>query len=180
MQGLRKFIIKLTMKTINTNGENLIMKKEIERKFIISEMPKNLDLELMIYIKQTYLALGEEEVRVRHEVEKDENKYYIIIKKGKGMIKEKLDLEINESTYLQLLKNTNKKPIIKTRYKTKYDKHYILIDYFLDMNLIIAEIEFKNEQDALDFCPPKWFSKEVTDDDKYKNQYLWRTINNLI
>ena len=38
--------------------------------------------------------------------------------------------------------------------------------------LILAEVEFSSEEDAMAFLPPDWFVKEVTSDPAYQNSNL--------
>jgi len=37
---------------------------------------------------------------------------------------------------------------------------------------ILAEIEFKSEEESIAFKPPAWFSEEITTDERYKNKNL--------
>ena len=50
------------------------------------------------------------------------------------------------------------------------------IDVYVGMHssLVIAEIEFNNEEDCMFFdSPPTWFGREVTDDPAFKNSALY-------
>ena len=40
--------------------------------------------------------------------------------------------------------------------------------------LILAEVEFSDEQSALSFTPPDWFGEDVTFSGKYHNSQLCR------
>lgn len=47
------------------------------------------------------------------------------------------------------------------------------------MNMRIIEIKFSCEEDAKRFASPRWIRTEVTVDKTYKNQNLWKSLNNL-
>lgn len=166
------------------------MAKEIERKFLVKQIPTEvLQKQNSQYIVQNYLSVGEEEIRVRRVVNKrnDEKKYYMTIKRGKGISREENELEILEETYNQLRKNLRTEPIRKTRFKINvradigkmYDLDIYESPLLEDEGLLTIEVEFENEVQAKEFVPPKWFGKEVTNDKKYKNQNLWLRINNI-
>ena len=38
--------------------------------------------------------------------------------------------------------------------------------------LMLAEVEFKTEEEAKNFKPPQWFGREVTFSGEYQNSYL--------
>ena len=38
--------------------------------------------------------------------------------------------------------------------------------------MILAEVEFKSEEDALSFTPPEWFGRDVTWSGEYQNSRL--------
>ena len=47
---------------------------------------------------------------------------------------------------------------------------------YLD-GLIMVEVEFESEEDAVKFNPPEWFDKDVTFDYHYRNSYLSEISN---
>ena len=151
-----------------------LMPKEIERKFLINKIPKNLTGNK---IKQGYLQSEKHRtVRIR-TVEKPNNdkKAYLTIKgasnkSGASRYEFETNIPYKEATYL--LKLCNKPLIEKTRYI--YNKNDVVweIDDFdgLNKGLLIAEIEIKNEQQS--FKLPNFIVKEVTGDPKYYNSAL--------
>lgn len=155
------------------------MGKEIERKFLIKEIPFDLysmDPEKVI---QSYLAIGEEEVRLRKTLVGSKAKCVMTIKKGKGLVREEREFPIEELTYAQLLQGSTKKPIIKNRFVKVIDGYEYVIDLFLNESLsrlITAEVEFESVEDANEFVKPIWLGEEVTEDKAYKNQSLWKSI----
>lgn len=157
---------------------------EIEKKYLLTSIPKEVAFESEKIIYQTYLAIGEEEMRIRKTIKNDKETHTLTIKKGSGLSREELETDISRSTYNQLLSGTTNKPLIKTRKVSKgiSDGHeYIAeIDIYESIeDLMVVEVEFHSEQSAKQFIKPTWFGEEVTEDKNYKNQKLWKKINNL-
>ena len=61
-----------------------------------------------------------------------------------------------------------------TRYEIEHEQGVIEVDVFEGnlSGLVMAEIEFASVEASQDFRPPPWFSREVTDDARYKNKNL--------
>ena len=89
--------------------------------------------------------------------------------------------EISLEEYEKLLLDANKelKPIFKTRYSFPYKEHVIEIDVypFWDDRAVL-EIEMKDESEKIEI--PQFIKaiKEVTEDKRYKNVNLARSIPN--
>jgi len=62
----------------------------------------------------------------------------------------------------------------KRRYCIPFKTLTIELDVFLGANegLVLAEVEFTDEQQAQAFIPPSWFLDEVSADHRYYNHYL--------
>ena len=145
------------------------MGKEIERKFLIKELPANLSEYPFHELTQGYLNT-DPVVRVR----KEDDTYYLTYK-GKGFIeKEEYNLPLNEDAFLHLLPKADGNIISKKRYLISCDPYTIELDVFDKpfAPLIIAEVEFPTLEEAKAFTPPQWFSKDVTGDYHYSNSYL--------
>ena len=149
------------------------MPNEIERKFLVNYIPKNL---LGYKIKQGYLqAEKHRTVRVRTIETKKNHKGYITIKgasneSGLSRYEFETKIPINEAIYMLKLCNT---PLIeKTRhiYKTKIITWEI--DEFHGMNsgLVVAEVEISSEKQKIKL--PDFIYKEVTGIKKYYNNQL--------
>jgi CYTH domain-containing protein len=154
---------------------------EIEKKYIIKNVPENVKLENEKEIHQTYLVTGKEEIRVRKLIKKENYQFTMTIKKGKGLVREEVELTILEATYNQLLTNNYKIPLRKKRSKIVIEGNEFDYDVYLnskEVGLKTIEIEFNSEEEANNFIKPEWFGKDVTDDKSYKNQNLWLTIQN--
>ena len=141
---------------------------EIERKFTIKELP-DLSKYYFHVMEQGYLNTAPV-VRVR----KEDNDYYLTYK-GKGLLaREEYNLPLDEAAYYHLVEKADGIIIRKKRYLIPYDKYTIELDVFEDPydNLVIAEVEFESEEEAMEFKPPVWFDEDVTLDSSYHNSNL--------
>lgn len=141
---------------------------EIEKKYTVKELP---DLSQYAYhrIEQAYLN-RDPVMRIRRE---DDNYYFTY--KGRGlMVREEYNLPLNAESFDNLLPKAEGKVIIKNRYLIPYDKYTIELDVFKGdlAPLIIAEVEFDSEDEAVNFAPPEWFDQDVTEDPRYHNSNL--------
>lgn len=141
---------------------------EIERKFLINELP---DLEQFAkkHITQGYLCTNPV-VRVRE----DGDKYYLTYK-GKGLLeREEANLPLTKEAFDHLIVKSDGKIIKKTRYLIPYDSYTIELDIFEGDHapLIMAEVEFPSREEADAFTAPHWFGKEVTYDKAYQNSNM--------
>lgn len=139
---------------------------EIERKFLIREVPDNLNQYQSIAIEQAYLCESPV-VRIRKA---DDD--YILTYKSKGMmVRQEEEMPLSEDAYRHLLAKADGNIISKTRYKIPYMKYVIELDVFHGFMepLIMAEVEFEDEQSAVEFIPPDWFAEDVTYDSSYHN-----------
>lgn len=158
---------------------------EIERKFLIT-YPDIAKLESLphckrVEIMQTYLNAPEgDEVRVR---QRGADGHFVYIKTTKRKISDvkRLEVEkrISQDEYLRLLMDADitKYPIRKTRYCLTWQNQYFEIDvYPFSTTHAIVEIELTNENDEIVF--PDFINVvcEVTNDEKYKNVSLAKTL----
>ena len=144
---------------------------EIERKFLIAKLPDNLDDYPHKSYTQGYLC-RKPVVRVR-----DEGGEYVLTYKGEGLLtREEYNLPLNEEAFLHMLMKVDGRVIEKERYRIPIqdNKYTAELDIFKrDLSpLIMVEVEFETEEDAMAFEPPEWFGKDVTYDDRYHNSNL--------
>ena len=148
------------------------MKREIERKFLITSNSFKQNISSKYNIVQGYLSTDpSRSVRLRIS----NNIGYLTIKgevskNGLSRLEWEKELPIKEANELMTLCLANK--IVKTRYKVKYKGRIFEIDIFKGINkgLNIAEIELNSEDDT--FEKPKWLGKEITGIKKYYNSQL--------
>ena len=142
---------------------------EIERKYLVKDIPFSLDGYKKHEIEQGYVAT-DPVVRIR----RSNDNYYLTIK-GEGLLTRKeIEKEITESEYNDLSEMVKGNIISKTRYKIPYDIYTIELDIFHKAfdGLIYAEVEFDSVEMADSFNAPEYFFKEVTQDSAYQNSSL--------
>ena len=145
---------------------------EIERKFLIKKLPDNLTSYKARKIEQAYLCT-DPVVRVR----RDNDDYYLTYK-SKGMIvREEYNFPLTKEAYGHLLAKADGNIITKTRYEIpEKDNITIELDVFEGKfdGLLLAEVEFASEEEALGYIPPEWFGEDVSNSTKYHNSTLSR------
>ncbi|MCC8105473.1 MAG: CYTH domain-containing protein [Clostridiales bacterium] len=143
---------------------------EIERKFLISTLPENLDSYPFHRIEQAYLCTAPV-IRVRRQ---DDD--YILTYKGSGMMmREEYNLPLTREAYEHLLPKADGNILTKKRYVIPLsDGLNIELDLFEGKfaGLWMAEVEFPDEETANHFTAPGWFGKEVTYDPAYHNSNM--------
>lgn len=145
---------------------------EIERKFLIKKLPDNLTSYKARKIEQAYLCT-DPVVRVR----RDNDDYYLTYK-SKGMIvREEYNLPLTKEAYGHLLAKADGNIITKTRYEIP-EKNNLTIEFDVFEGkfdgLLLAEVEFASEEEALAYIPPEWFGEDVSNSTKYHNSTLSR------
>ena len=145
---------------------------EIERKFLIKELPANLEEFPFHHIEQAYLCT-DPVVRIRRQ-----DDTYILTYKGKGMVaREEYNLPLNEHAYLHLKEKADGNVITKKRYLIPLpDDLTIELDIFEGafQGMILAEVEFPDLDTANAFVPPAWFGEDVSMCPEYHNSNLSR------
>lgn len=145
---------------------------EIERRFLITRLPDDLDKYLHDDLEQDYLSIGEDgsEDRVRRKG----SKFIRTQKQGLGLERTEQEAEITEEEYEALKKNTVGRPIKKTRYYIPHGGQVIELSIFHDQleGITTAEVEFDTKEEAEAFIPPDWFDAEVTEDGRFAGQSL--------
>ena len=142
---------------------------EIERKFLLKELPKEWNTYPCRHLEQGYLCTNPV-VRIRKDNDSFELTY-----KGKGaMVREEHNLPLTESAYEHLKAKIDGRLIVKKRYLIPYKEYTIELDVFEGdlAPLVLAEVEFSSEEDANSFIAPDWFSEDVTFSKLYHNSYL--------
>ncbi len=152
---------------------------EIERKFILRDIPNDLNSYNRKEIEQGYLCKGPV-IRIRKS-----NSDYILTYKSKPefILEEEvsakhsneLEVPLTEEAYLHLKEKIDGYIIEKTRYLIPLnDKLTVELDVFKGRleGLIFAEVEFDSEESSKRFQVPEWFGEDVTFDPRFKNSYL--------
>jgi len=142
---------------------------EIERKYLIKELPENLAQYPCKHIEQGYLNT-DPVVRIRRTDDR-----YTLTYKGSGlMVREEYNLPLNAEAFRHMKEKIDGILITKRRYLIPFEKYTIELDIFEDelAPLQLAEVEFETEEDANAFLPPAWFGEDVTFSTKYHNSTL--------
>ncbi len=147
---------------------------EIERKFLVKQLPDHLDQYARRELEQGYLCTSPV-VRIRKD-----NENYELTYKSKGlMVREEYNLPLTKESYEHLKTKIDGRLISKTRYMLPLE-HDLTIE--LDVfhgdlaPLLLAEVEFPDEDSANAFLPPAWFGEDVTFSTKYHNSTLSRLL----
>lgn len=153
---------------------------EIERKFTIKSLPKNIDSFEKRELEQAYLCRGTVVLRCRRS-----NDDYILTYKSKIGVEvndndiarscEEVELPLTKEAYENLKSKADGQVITKTRYILPFENDLkIELDVFHGYleGLVFAEVEFKSEEEAKVFKAPDWFDKDVTFDSRYCNAVM--------
>lgn len=145
---------------------------EIERKFLIRELPVDLTSYPHTEISQGYLVSLETGLQVR--LRKSGEKYSLTYKRGSGNVREEREVELTAEQFDTLWPATERKRLVKTRHNIPFGDRVVEIDVYHEKHegLIVAEVEFDDEAAAKNFQPPAWLGDDVTGDPRYSNQLL--------
>lgn len=149
---------------------------EIERKYLVKQLPENLGKYPHCVIEQGYLCT-KPTIRIRRK-----NNDYILTYKSRQNVSPAVDTCVNveeefplsKEAYEHLKEKTDGILVCKTRYYIPYQKYTIELDLFEAPydTLRIAEVEFPTTEEAVQFCPPSWFGENVSGDIHFSNSYL--------
>ncbi len=146
---------------------------EIERKYLIEDLtalPFRPEDYPSREIEQGYLCT-DPVVRVR----RDGSRYFLTYKSKGLMAREEYNLPLTRDSYLHLREKTDGRLITKLRYVIPLDGGLSLeLDIFRGdlAPLILAEIEFPDEESAENYQAPSWLGRDVTFTAEYHNSTL--------
>ena len=143
---------------------------EIERKFLIKEIPKKLEQYTKREISQAYISI-DPTIRIR----KSDTSYILTVKGSGAVFREEFELNISETQYNTLVLKAETPFVNKTRYTIpiRNDLNADLDIYHLQLEgLYTVEVEFSTISESNSFIPPKWFGKDISNDNRYKNSFL--------
>ncbi|HKP05227.1 MAG TPA: CYTH domain-containing protein [Chthoniobacterales bacterium] len=145
---------------------------EIERKFLVRELPRDLTSHRHTEISQGYLVSLDDGLQVR--LRKSGDLYSLTFKRGTGNVREEREVELTVAQFEALWPATEGKRLEKTRYEVPFGDRVVEIDLYHGRHegLVVAEVEFDDEDSALNFSRPDWLGDDVTGDPRYSNQLL--------
>lgn len=148
---------------------------EIERKFLVAEVPA--DLGPGAVIRQGYLAVdGPTEVRIRSI----DDRCVLTVKGGHGIERAEVELDLDRARFDELWDLTQDRRIDKVRHRiplgSEVAGHATVaeVDVYADAldGLVVVEVEFASRGDAGAFVVPGWFGRELTDEPGWSNAAL--------
>lgn len=143
---------------------------EIERKYLVKQIPGNLGSFPCHIIEQGYLSTSPV-IRIR----KDNDLFELTYKSGGLMAREEVNLPLDQASYTHLLGKIDGRLIRKRRYMIPLSGSLTAeVDIFEGSlaPLVLAEVEFPDEKLAMSFSPPDWFGEDVTFSGQYHNSHL--------
>lgn len=150
------------------------MAAEIERKFLLEQLPGDLDRHPCKEIEQGYLAISKEaEVRLRRVAEERT----LTVKRGSGGAREEIEAELTAEQFEALWGACGSDRLRKRRHLVPLGGDLVAeVDVYGGSleGLLVAEVEFPSPEAARAFEPPAWFGREVTGERGYANQSLAR------
>jgi CYTH domain-containing protein len=148
------------------------MSSEIERKFLLGELPERLAGHSGERISQGYLTNGEgPEIRLRRADERT----LLTVKTGAGEVREELEVELDPHLFRTLWPLTAVRRVTKTRLREPLGSgREAEVDVYAENldGLVVAEVEFSSTEESREFEPPAWLGKEITGDERYANREL--------
>ena len=143
--------------------------REIERKFLLKELPEGLTSYPHNRIEQGYLALESGGVQVR--LRKKGAVCSLTYKRGDGHVREEREIELSAEQFETLWPATAHRRLSKIRYDVPFGERTIEIDVYTGRHdgVVVAEVEFPDEETCREFVPPDWIGREVTGDERYSN-----------
>lgn len=143
---------------------------EIERKFLVKNLPDNLETFEQKRISQGYLCTNPV-VRIRRS-----NDEYFLTYKGRGLVeREEHEFPLTAEAFEHMLPKIDGILIDKIRYLIPLDeKHTAELDVFQGKlaPLRLVEVEFASLEDAESFVAPDWFGDDVSNSGEYHNSNL--------
>lgn len=143
---------------------------EIERKYLITQLPDHYQTCPFRQIEQGYLST-DPVVRIRRQ----DHEFYLTYKSSGLMVREEYNLPLTEDAYYHLREKIDGRLITKKRYLLPLTEALTIeLDLFEGdlAPLMLAEVEFPSEEEANRFQPPEWFGQDVTFSGQYHNSAL--------
>ncbi len=152
---------------------------EIERKFLINEVPFDLKKYKKKEMSQGYISTSPV-IRIRQS----DDDYILTIKSGGLLSREEYEISLAPDEYERLKTKVDGAFIIKTRYIIPLSEfsginaNEAALNIELDIfhgdyeGLKYAEVEFPDTESAVSFTPPYFFGTEVTEDGSFSNASL--------
>src|SRR5687767_6382444 len=148
------------------------MHREIERKFLVRKLPDDLTAFPSTKISQGYMVSLDDGLQVRLSKKREQDS--LTYKRGLGSVREDREVALTTEQYATLWPATERKLLSNPRYQIPFGKRVVEIVIYSGKHegLVVAEVEFDDEESAINFQPPDWLGDDVTGDPRYSNQLL--------
>jgi CHAD domain-containing protein/CYTH domain-containing protein len=149
---------------------------EIERKYLLRELPALPDDATVVEIEQGYVPGTNvlERLRRIRSIDGEVIRHVRTVKLGEGLVRTEIEEEIPAELFTRMWPLTEGRRIHKRRYAARGEEHTWEIDEFLDRDLVLAEVELAAADEKVE--PPAWLAeavvREVTDEPEYTNAAL--------
>jgi adenylate cyclase len=147
------------------------MHQEIERKYLLNAVPKEVLKHESSHISQGWIPGKEIHERLRQRTTGGVSTYFRTIKLGRGISRIEIEEEIDRELFERMWPLTAGKRLEKHRYTVPVGELFWEVDVFLTQELVLAEIELPNESTLVEI--PEWLKsclvREVTDESTYVN-----------
>jgi len=155
---------------------------EIERKYLLRDVPDFPDGMQVIRIEQGYLRTDENDSHVGRVRRSTFDDGRVVckhtVKRGFGLVREETERELTDEQFADFWPHTEGRRLTKTRHVLTIGEVVWMIDVFDQMDLVIAEAEVPTvdtPSPAPDWLEPL-IVREVTEDLAYTNANLARQI----
>lgn len=156
---------------------------EIERKYLVRDLPEDLEQYEHYEIEQAYLCTSPT-LRIRRMGDA----YILTVKEhviaeSSAIHNREEEFSLSAESYQRLMEKCDSGKVSKTRYRIDLrrntdDGFYVGLVAELDIfhgrhrGLMLVEVEFPSTTAANSFIPPSWFGPDVSRDPRYRNSYL--------
>lgn len=151
---------------------------EIERKFLVKELPAHLEQYPHVEIEQGYLCTSPT-LRIRRAGDV----YWLTVKEkvftaSSAIHNREEEFQLSADKYLMLKGKCDGFMVEKTRYKIPLQTSTGMLTAELDIfhgkheGLRIVEVEFPTTAEAEAFVKPTWFGEDVSSCPEYRNSWL--------
>ena len=147
---------------------------EIEKTFLVKNIPTNLSSYKSFSIKQGYLSSSHPALRIRQFGNSFELTKKIPLRPGDWSSVEEINIPLTEDEFNKLWPLTERY-LEKTRYLIPLENNLVAeLDIFNEelTGLAFVEVEFSSEVEMNSFKQPDWFGRDVTQEDFSANSFL--------
>ncbi|MFY9984042.1 MAG: hypothetical protein WAK31_04760 [Chthoniobacterales bacterium] len=145
---------------------------EIERKFLIRNLPDDFFQLPHVEIVQGYVALDPSGVAVR--LRQWGTKYRMTVKSDRADFHIEREIVLTEEQFAELWPATEGRRLRKVRYQVPHQEYVIEVDVYRGRaeGLIVAELEFPDQKSRANFQKPDWLGTEISGLEQYSNHAL--------